>query len=88
MIYSRAGLRKMAAQLDVIKAPADFIFFHDCPIRGLRVLEIRPGLLAHDQLFLNPKLQESTDIGIRPVAERRSMSLSGRIRQKLLGQRR
>jgi GR25 family glycosyltransferase involved in LPS biosynthesis len=88
MIYSHSGLRKMAGQLRAISAPVDFIFFHDCHIRGLRVLEIRPGLLEHDQLFLHPGLQKSTDIGIRPVGKRPAMSLSDRIHRKLLRQRR
>jgi glycosyl transferase family 25 len=44
MIYSRAGLRKIVGQIGAIKAPVDFMFFHDCHIAGLRVLEIRPGL--------------------------------------------
>jgi len=88
MIYSLTGLRKIAGQLGAIRAPADFTFFHDCHIRGLRVLEIRPGLLEHDQLFLHPELQKSTDIGSRPVAERKSMSLPDRIRRNLLRQRR
>jgi hypothetical protein len=64
------------------------MFFHDCHIAGLRVLEIRPGLFQHDQLFLQPELQKSTDIGTRPIAKRRSMSLNGRIRRNLLRQRR
>jgi glycosyl transferase, family 25 len=87
-IYSRAGLRKMAAQLGSIMAPIDFIFFHDCHIRGLRVLEIRPGLLEHDVLFLNPQLQKLTDTGVRPVPDRKAMSVMDRIRRNLLRQRR
>jgi glycosyl transferase, family 25 len=98
MIYSRAGLHKMAGQIGAIKAPVDFMLFHDCHIAGLRVLEIRPGLFEHDQLFdlaiaadnafLHQELQKSTDIGIRPIANRRSMSLNDRIRRNLLRQRR
>ena len=88
MIYSRAGLRKMVGQIDAIKAPIDFMFFHDCHIAGLRVLEIRPGLFEHDQQFLHPELVKSSDIGARPIANRRSMSLNNRIRRNLLRQRR
>ena len=88
MIYSRAGLRKMVGQIGVIKAPVDFMFFHDCHIAGLRVLEIRPGLFEHDQQFLRPELVKSSDIGARPIANRRSMSLNNRIRRNLLRQRR
>jgi glycosyl transferase family 25 len=88
MIYSRAGLRKMAGQIGAIKAPVDFMFFHDCHITGLRVLEIRPGLFEHDQQFLHPELVKWSDIGSRPIAKRRSMSLNNRIRRNLLRQRR
>jgi glycosyl transferase, family 25 len=88
MIYSRAGLRKLVGQIGAIKAPIDFMFFHDCHIAGLRVLEIRPGLFEHDQQFLHPELVKSSDIGARPIANRRSMSLNNRIRRNLLRQRR
>jgi opacity protein-like surface antigen len=46
MIYSRRGLRRIVEQLGAIRAPADFMLFHDCHIRGLRVLEIKtdPGI--------------------------------------------
>ncbi len=88
MIYSRAGLRKLVGQIGAIKAPVDFMFFHDCHIAGLRVLEIRPGLFEHDQQFLHPELVKSSDIGARPIANRRSMSLNDRIRRNLLRQRR
>ena len=88
MIYSRAGLHKMAGQIGAIKAPVDFMFFHDCHIAGLRVLEIRPGLFEHDQQFLHPELVKSSEIGARPIANRRSMSLNDRIRRNLLRQRR
>jgi glycosyl transferase, family 25 len=88
MIYSRPGLRKMAGQIGAIKAPVDFMFFHDCHITGLRVLEIRPGLFEHDQQFLHPELVKWSDIGSRPIAKRRSMSLNNRIRRNLLRQRR
>ena len=88
MIYSRAGLRKMVGQIGAIKAPVDFMFFHDCHIAGLRVLEIRPGLFEHDQQFLHPELVKLSDIGARPIANRRSMSLNDRIRRNLLRQRR
>lgn len=88
MIYSRAGLRKLVGQIGAIKAPVDFMFFHDCHIAGLRVLEIRPGLFEHDQQFLHPELVKWSDIGSRPIAKRRSMSLNNRIRRNLLRQRR
>ena len=88
MIYSRAGLRKLVGQIGAIKAPVDFMFFHDCHIAGLRVLEVRPGLFEHDQQFLHPELVKWSDIGSRPIAKRRSMSLNNRIRRNLLRQRR
>jgi hypothetical protein len=52
------------------------------------VLEIRPGLFEHDRQFLQPDLVKSSDIGARPIANRRSMSLNDRIRRNLLRQRR
>jgi glycosyl transferase family 25 len=87
-IYSRSGLHKMRSQIAAIRAPADFVIYHDCHIKGLRVLEIRPGLLQHDELFRNPELQKLTTIGVRPIAERGKMSLIDRFRRNLLRQRR
>jgi GR25 family glycosyltransferase involved in LPS biosynthesis len=87
-VYSRSGLQKMDSQLGLISAPADFVLYHDCHVRGLRVLEIRPGLLQHDELFRNPELQRLTTIGVRPVANRRAMSLIDQSRRNLLRQRR
>jgi len=48
----------------------------------------KSGLFEPDQLYLHPELQKSTEIGIRPIAKRRSMPLSDRIRRNLLRQRR
>jgi GR25 family glycosyltransferase involved in LPS biosynthesis len=87
-IYSRSGLQKIAHQFTAITAPADFVLYHDCHIKGLRVLEIRPGLLQHDELFRHPELQKLTDIGIRPVPDHVAMSRSERLRRNLLRQRR
>jgi GR25 family glycosyltransferase involved in LPS biosynthesis len=87
-VYSRRGLLKMDSQLGAISAPADFVLYHDCHIRGLRVLEIRPGLLQHDELYRDPELQRLTTIGVRPVVNRRAMSLIDRLRRNLLRQRR
>jgi GR25 family glycosyltransferase involved in LPS biosynthesis len=87
-VYSRSGLHKMDSQLGAISAPADFVLYHDCHIRGLRVLEVRPGLLEHDELFRNPELQKLTSIGVRSVGNRRTMSLIDQLRRNLLRQRR
>jgi glycosyl transferase family 25 len=87
-VYSRSGLQKIASRISAIMAPADFILYHDCHIKGLRVLEIRPGLLQHDELFRNPELQKLTTIGVRPVANLQAMSLMQRSRRNWLRQRR
>ena len=87
-IYSRSGLRKISSQLSTITAPADFVLYHDCHIKRLRVLEIRPGLLQHDELFRSPELQKLTTIGVRPVANLQAMSLIQRFRRNWLRQRR
>jgi GR25 family glycosyltransferase involved in LPS biosynthesis len=87
-IYSRAGLRKLNRHFGTIAAPADFALYHDCHVKGLRVLEIRPGLLAHDELFRQPELQKLTSIGLRPAADRQTMSRGDRRRRRVLRQRR
>jgi len=87
-IYSRSGLEKMACQLGAIRAPADFAIYHDCHVRGLRVLEIRPGILQHDELFRHPELQKLTTVGLRPVTDRQTISPMDRFRRHLLRQRR
>jgi glycosyl transferase family 25 len=72
-VFSRSGAQRMAAQLGPVMAPIDFIYYHDCHVRGLRVLEVRPGLIEHDQTYLHPELMAFADTGIRhyPILRRR-----------------
>jgi GR25 family glycosyltransferase involved in LPS biosynthesis len=87
-VFSRAGLRKIASRVSVIRAPADFVLYHDCHVRGLRVLEIRPGLIEHDMKLIHTELQALSDIGFRPVPDKAAMSPIQRLRRKLLRWRR
>jgi GR25 family glycosyltransferase involved in LPS biosynthesis len=47
-IYSRRGAKKIAAGLTTVPAPIDQAIYHDCLVSGLRVLEMRPGLVERD----------------------------------------
>lgn len=47
-IYSRAGAHKILAALPPLSGPIDFALYHDCHVRNLRVLEVRPGLVECD----------------------------------------
>jgi GR25 family glycosyltransferase involved in LPS biosynthesis len=88
IIYSRNGLRKISSQLGAIRAPIDFMFFHDCHIRHLRVFEVRPGLLEYDDLHKHPELQRLTDTGLRPAIDVRTLSSLARAHRNFLRQRR
>ena len=88
-VYSRAGLLKMASQLSVVRSSIDFMFYHDCHIQGLRILEVRPGVIEHDQLDRHPELQAAlSDVGLRPAPDRRTMAFSERLRRRRLRYRR
>jgi hypothetical protein len=78
----------MAAGLSPITAPIDFMCYHDCPALGLRVLEVRPGLVQHDLTYLHPELMALTDTGIRPLLDKENMHLLDRMRRNLWRQRR
>jgi GR25 family glycosyltransferase involved in LPS biosynthesis len=47
-IYSREGALKVASSLHHVSAPFDYALYHDCHVNGLRVLEMRPGLVVRD----------------------------------------
>jgi GR25 family glycosyltransferase involved in LPS biosynthesis len=87
-IFSREGLRKIASQISTVRAPADFVLYHDCHVRGLRVLEIRPGLIEHDMKEIHTELQALSDIGFRAPPDKAAMSLTQRMNRKLLRWRR
>jgi glycosyl transferase, family 25 len=87
-VFSRHGLHKMAAQLGPVMAPVDFVYYHDCHVRGLRILEVRPGVIEHDENYLHPELMAFSDIGVRPVPDVKAMSLIDRLRRNALRQRR
>lgn len=73
-VFSRAGARKIAAQIDAIRAPIDFVLLHDCHVRNLRVLEVRPGLIKHDLKLLQPELMSASVIGSRHQTDKQRMS--------------
>jgi glycosyl transferase family 25 len=47
-IYSRRGAAKILAAMTSLRAPFDYALYHDCHVVGLRVLELRPGMVARD----------------------------------------
>ena len=87
-VFSRQGRQKIAARLGPITAPIVFMCYHDCCVRGLRILEVRPGLVQHDQTHLHPELMALTDTGLRPVPDKSKMGLSERVQRNLWRQRR
>lgn len=70
-IYSRHGAAKILNSMPHIRAPMDYALYHDCHVSGLRVLEVRPGMVERD--FSKPSF-----IGDRPPVIRRE-TLSQRI---------
>lgn len=48
-VYSRDGARKIRAAISTIDAPIDRVLYHDCHLKDLRVLEVRPGTVECDQ---------------------------------------
>lgn len=79
-VISRAGARKIAAQVSAIRAPIDFALYHDCHVQGLRVLEVRPGLIEHDRKLAEPALMQLSVIGNRPPPDKSRMSAAERWR--------
>jgi hypothetical protein len=57
-IYSRQGARKILATLTCVCAPIDYALYHDCHVVGLKVVEMRPGMVERD-------LTQDSSIGIR-----------------------
>lgn len=49
-IYSRRGAEKVLATLKTIRAPFDYSLYHDCHVSGLKVLELRPGVVERDEV--------------------------------------
>jgi GR25 family glycosyltransferase involved in LPS biosynthesis len=47
-IYSRQGARKILATLTCVCAPIDYALYHDCHVFGLKVVELRPGMVERD----------------------------------------
>ena len=81
-VFSREGARKIASQVGVIRAPIDFVLFHDSHVHGLRVLEVRPGVVEHDTKLINRELMARSVIGDRHEIDRRALSGLGRWRRK------
>ena len=77
-VFSRAGARKICSQVAAIRAPIDFILFHDCHVNGLRILEVRPGVIQHDLKLVQPELMQISIIGKRHEIDKQRMSTSQR----------
>ena len=58
LIYTREAARMIGASIGVITSPIDNMIFHDHAPFGLRVMEIRPSVVQHDEEALS-------DIGAR-----------------------
>ena len=87
-IFSREGARKVAAQISKVTAPFDFVLFHDCHVKGLRVLEVRPGIVQHDMQHIHVDLQALSDIGGRAPPPRGRLLSGARGRRRRLRWRR
>ena len=57
-IYSRQGARKVLAALTCVCAPIDYALYHDCHVVGLKVIELRPGMVERDHA-------QDSSIGLR-----------------------
>jgi GR25 family glycosyltransferase involved in LPS biosynthesis len=62
-IYSRQGARKILTALTCVCAPIDYALYHDCHVVGLKVVEMRPGMVERD-------LAQDSSIGIRKWVRR------------------
>ena len=78
-IYSRRGAEKILASLTGLRAPFDYALYHDCHVSGLKVVEMRPGMVERDGV--------TSSIGPRHQAER-PKTLRGRLDTNLLRMRR
>ena len=47
-VYSRRGAAKILAAMTNLRAPFDYALYHDCHVIGLKVLELRPGMVVRD----------------------------------------
>jgi glycosyl transferase, family 25 len=78
-IYSRQGAEKILRSMRGVLAPFDYALYHDCHVSGLKVLEVRPGMVERDHV--------GSSIGYRHVAER-PRTLRGRLDANLRRTRR
>ena len=69
-IYSRRGAEKILDSLRTVVAPFDYALYHDCHVSGLKVIEMRPGMVERAQV--------TSSIGVRHLAER-PKTLRGRL---------
>jgi glycosyl transferase family 25 len=79
-IYSRRGARKILATLTCVRAPIDYALYHDCHVFGLKVVELRPGMVERDHA-------QASSIGAREWI-RGEETLTGRARRWLRRARR
>lgn len=78
-IYSRRGAEKILASMTCLRAPFDYALYHDCHVTGLKVVELRPGMVERDQVI--------SSVGSRNVSER-PKTLRGRLGHNLRRARR
>jgi glycosyl transferase family 25 len=79
-IYGRAGAAKILASMTCLRAPFDYALYHDGHVSGLRVLEMRPGMVERD-------LSRESSIGARGADEERATP-GARLDRNLLRTRR
>lgn len=79
-VYSREGARKILATIKHVTAPFDFVLYHDCHVSGLRVLEVRPGMVERSSA--------PSSIGDRPPKSRENERLLERLDRNTIRVRR
>jgi glycosyl transferase family 25 len=78
-IFTRRGAEKVLAAMTEIRAPFDYALYHDCHVQGLRVLELRPGMVERAQV--------ESSIGERQAAPEEK-TLAARLGRNILRTRR
>jgi glycosyl transferase family 25 len=76
-IYSRKGAAKILAAMTCLRAPFDHALYHDCHVAGLKVLELRPGMVVRD-------CTKESSIGEDRLAEEEPKTARARLARNLL----
>ena len=80
-IYSHKGAAKILAAMTSLRAPFDYALYHDCHVAGLKVLELRPGMVVRD-------LANESSIGEGRLGAEEPKTARERLRRNLLRTRR